>query len=202
MKGVVFDLFGTLCVRTQPEIRIIERYGLNPEAREKLELAVCGYKFDSWDKYMENITHVSGVDDKEGIKNIINSSLQKGLDGIHPQARKVIEERHNHYKIGLVSSSNPNGRKIVDKISDHFDAVTLSYEVGMIKQTPEIFKLHLKKLGVEKACMVGDNVKSDILMSRKAGFGKGVLIGNEKGDWDTVSDLSEVTEAIRSGKAW
>ena len=42
---------------------------------------------------------------------------------------------------------------------DHFDAVVLSYEVGLIKPDPRIFALACEKLGVDpaRAVMVGDH---------------------------------------------
>jgi FMN phosphatase YigB (HAD superfamily) len=201
-RGVVFDLYGTLCVSTVPEKRIIEKFGLNPEIHESMVRAVCGYRFDNWKNYLDNIARVSGVKDVEGIKQILLSSVDKGMKGVHPNARNVLAELSGSYKIGLVSEADPLSDRIIKDIAGYFDAITFSYVIGLTKHTPEIYKLHLKKLGVKQACMIGNSLERDILMSRKAGFGKGVLIGKEKGDWTTVSDLSEVPEAIRSGKVW
>jgi FMN phosphatase YigB (HAD superfamily) len=158
MKGVVFDLFGTLCGRTYPEEMIIERFGLNAKIRETLEKAVCGYRFDSWKGYLENISRVTGVQDKKGIKEIIIACGERGKESIHPKAKKVLEELHGSYKIGLVSSTDTSTEKIIERLPDVFSAITLSYKVGLTKHTPEIFKLHLKELGVKEACMVGDNL--------------------------------------------
>ncbi len=202
MKGVVFDLFGTLCVKTSPEHPLMDRYRLDQGLHDLLEEAFCGYRFDSWDNYLENIMQVSGVNDKAGIKNIIDEQVEKGVNGIHPEAEKVLKDLAKNFKIGLVSTAYPGAEEIVEKLSRYFSAITFSYQIGMTKRDSDIYIIHLKNLGVEKACMVGDSLKSDILMSRQAGYGKGILIGKEKGDWVTVSDLSEVPEAIRSGNAW
>ena len=76
--------------------------------------------------------------------------------------------------------------------------MTLSWQVGHAKPSPEIFRAACAKLGVrpEETLMVGDDLDEDYTSARTAGL-QAVLLGRERNEADYVrkeashSDLAE-----------
>lgn len=67
--------------------------------------------------------------------------------------------------VGIVSNMGFDIRPILDAhdLSEYVDEVVLSYEEGVIKPDPRIFKIACERLGVDPAetVMVGDSVEAD-----------------------------------------
>ena len=212
LKAVIFDLFGTLTCNTSPENRIIKEFKLDPKIHPALQRAVCGQKFQNWGEYLDKVVEEAGIESNQRnrtiVREIIASSLERGLKGVFPEAKTVLHDlKEKGYVLGLVSDCYPNCRKILEKkrLLGFFknSAVILSYEVGMIKWDQEIYRLCLGRLGVpaEKAVMVGDNLEGDVMMSREASGGKvqGILISDREAEgsgYKVVPGLSQVPEAV------
>ena len=87
------------------------------------------------------------------------------------------------YKLGLISNFAyaPGPWKILQRfnLTEYFDAVMVSAELGLRKPHPKIFEEALKKLRVKagEAVFVGDSLKADINGAKKTGF-KTVLVEN------------------------
>ncbi len=207
-KAIIFDLFGTLCGSTSPEQECIKRYKLDPSIHDKLQLAVCGTKFTNWDEYLSNFAKAAGIKDnsenRRRLKGIINYELANKATKI-PEGRDEALDRllKSGYKLAIVSNSYPPTREAVIEGGwltrfFHDPNIVLSYEIGMTKQNPEIYNICLERLGVkaEDAVMIGDSLKSDILMSKKATDGKikGILITDE---YKTISELKYLTDIIK-----
>lgn len=75
---------------------------------------------------------------------------------------------------GVISNSNGAIRSILDGLglTRHLDFVLDSYEVGMEKPDPRIFRLALERAGVraDEAVYVGDLYSVDVLGARAAGL--------------------------------
>lgn len=86
------------------------------------------------------------------------------------------------YQLGLVSnttSSTEIHRILAEQsLSGYFDAVILSCKYGRRKPDPAILLTAVEQMGVapEHCAYIGDRPDRDIATSRKAGFGKSVLI--------------------------
>lgn len=96
-------------------------------------------------------------------------------------------------KLAVVSNFDTRLRKLLKdlNISDVFDAIVVSSEVGYEKPAPEIFKIALDQIGVEasKAVHVGDDETAD-----KAGAN---AIGLECWLWgEDVKEFSEIQDRI------
>ncbi|KAG0522685.1 hypothetical protein BDA96_07G058800 [Sorghum bicolor] len=96
-------------------------------------------------------------------------------------------------KLAVVSNFDTRLRKLLKdlNVSDMFDAIVVSSEVGYEKPAPEIFKIALDNIGVEasKAVHVGDDEAAD-----KAGAN---AIGLECWLWgDDVKTFSEIQDRI------
>lgn len=216
-RAVIFDMFGVLCCPTSPEYRIIEEYGLDPKIHDRLQRAVCGYKFSGdWEPYISGIIKVSEIqetwENRARVKEICISEFEKGLRSVPAEAKDALGcLKEEGYALGLVSNAYPPSRDIIEdnELSGFFkgDAIILSYEAGMTKQNPEIFRLCLERLGVpaDSAVMVGDSLKTDILASKVATDGKigGILLSakpiadaSETG-CIVVPSLADVPDAVR-----
>ncbi len=168
LEAAIFDLFGTLCERTSPEREIMGMQDLGPEKHDELQRAICGQVFMGWNNYLEKIVKVAGMEmsdnSKEIVKEIIAKHFRKGLETVYPSSKPVFSGlKAKGYRLGLVSNCFPPCREILEKtgLEKFFEkeAVVLSFEAGITKQSPEIYRLCLKRLGVSpgKAVMVGDN---------------------------------------------
>ncbi|KAM0849771.1 hypothetical protein ACQ4PT_053526 [Festuca glaucescens] len=96
-------------------------------------------------------------------------------------------------KLAVVSNFDTRLRKLLKdlNISDVFDAIVVSSEVGYEKPAPEIFKIALDQIGVEasKAVHVGDDETAD-----KSGAN---AIGLECWLWgEDVKEFSEIQDRI------
>jgi len=219
MKGraVVFDMFGVLCSPTSPENEIIEEYRLDPNIYDRLQRAVCGYRFTGdWDAYVHQIIEAAGIEDNHtndaAIRRILGEEFEKGYGTVRAEAKDVLAGlKGEGYRLGLLSNAYPPCRRIIEdrRLIDYFErgAAIFSYEVGMTKQDPGIFRLCLRRLGAKapNAVMVGDSLKSDILGASEATNGEmgGILLSENpspeavKSGCAIVSSLAEVPVAVR-----
>ncbi len=91
-------------------------------------------------------------------------------------AKKVLEELHVEYKLGIVS--NFAIPECIDKLMEKhglkpfFDVVMVSGAINKRKPSPEIFQKALEILGVsaENAVFVGDTIDTDIMGAKAAGM--------------------------------
>jgi HAD superfamily hydrolase (TIGR01549 family) len=80
-----------------------------------------------------------------------------------------------------------------------FDAVALSFELGVLKPDPKMFKWALKKLGTkpEETLMVGDTLTDDILPAEKLGM-KCVLIRRENDRTSVTKNMGKYRNMIKT----
>lgn len=80
------------------------------------------------------------------------------------------------YPLGLISnaSSAEDARTLLanHNLTEFFDPILISAEVGLRKPHPHIFELALQSTGTlpQNALMVGDTLQADVLGARKAGL--------------------------------
>lgn len=93
-----------------------------------------------------------------------------------PEAKQVVTEaRARGYRVGLLSNWGPTGEVVLDRngLRPFFDDVVFSYQHGMLKPSPAIFRLAAERLGSMPAncLMVGDNLPFDVWGALSAGMG-------------------------------
>ena len=127
-----------------------------------------------------------------------------------PEAKKVLNQLHKTYKIGLVSNfSVPEcGHDLLEEygFKRFMDAVVISGDVNRRKPSPDIFETALKRLGVEahETVFVGDSPDHEIRGPQSVGM-KAILIkrapipeGNTVKPDAVVQKLSELPKAIKT----
>ena len=99
-------------------------------------------------------------------------------------ARDVVATLADRHPLGLIT--NGVGRVQREKLDrtglgDLFDAVVVSYDVGVHKPNQRIFDAARDRLDADRYVMVGDDHASDIVGAREAGF-EAVHIQSDEGD--------------------
>lgn len=104
-------------------------------------------------------------------------------------------------KIGLISNTTQTITRILEKfdLNKYFDAVMFSYEEGLLKTDPDMFKKLLKKLKVkaDDVIMVGDSLPTDVIGSRNAGI-RSILLDrmNKREFTPKIVNLRELKKMI------
>jgi HAD superfamily hydrolase (TIGR01549 family) len=113
----------------------------------------------------------------------------------------MLEEFSDDYVIGLISNSPPTIRDVLEKfdLTEKFDAITLSYEEGMLKTDPRLFETALDRLSVEKeaAVMVGDSIHTDMEGAKQAGVNAVLADRRDTRDYEPkIETLEELYDYI------
>jgi 2-haloacid dehalogenase len=92
-----------------------------------------------------------------------------------PGALDLVRELAKRFPLALITNgiaSVQNKRFAASPITQYFQAVVISEEVGIAKPDPRIFMPALQKIGVEAidVLYVGDSVTSDMAAARNAGM--------------------------------
>jgi HAD superfamily hydrolase (TIGR01549 family) len=104
-------------------------------------------------------------------------------------------------KIGLISNTTPSITRVLEKfdLNKYFDATMFSYDEGLLKTDPEMFKKLIKKLKVkpDDVIMIGDSLPTDIIGSRNAGI-KSILLDrmNKREFTPKIVNLRELKDLI------
>ena len=88
-----------------------------------------------------------------------------GVWALFPEARAVIERLRGRYRLGVISNFDSRLRRVLDhlELTNLFEVVAISSEVGADKPDPWIFQRALEMMGVEahEALHVGDDPDCD-----------------------------------------
>ena len=171
MDAVLLDLYDTL-VRThwgQLSDRISAELGVEKgdlfRAYELTRAARGVGTYGSVEGDMTAIVEAAGVDpDPSLIGKLLNMEREFSETGVElwEDSLPVVRElRARGTKTALISNCSHSTRPIVDRleITDEFDEILLSFEVGMHKPDPGIYQEALRRLGgvaPERAVFVDD----------------------------------------------
>lgn len=102
------------------------------------------------------------------------------------------------FSLAIVSNWNSSLSKVVNglNLTDYFEFLIASAEVGSKKPSPKIFQLALERAGVEpsRAVHVGDTYQADVLGARRAGI-RGIMLDRRGGhhtDHEVITNLGEL----------
>jgi epoxide hydrolase-like predicted phosphatase len=158
IKAIYFDIGGVL-VRTidrTPRSRLAVRLGMTPEALEELVFGgESGRKAQLGEITAEqqwayvcqqlNWPQADGRD--------LESEFFTG-DRLDIELVDYIRSLHGRYKTGVISNALSNVRSAIEDkwhMTDVFDAIIISAEVGVMKPDARIFHIALQSLGVQPA---------------------------------------------------
>jgi len=121
----------------------------------------------------------------------------------YPETLDVLKKLKKEYKLALISNTDQFSVEPVlekFKLNEYFDEIALSYELGMLKTNPKMFKHVLSKLKLKKedVIMVGDSMETDIKGANNAGI-KPILVDrrNMREYGDKIVNLKEIDRFLK-----
>jgi len=190
IKAIIFDLWGTLFyddIKGKHPFKIFaERIGQDFEDYGYLKIFekhLMQEKHYNLEIPIRLILKELGIQANDKlISKLIGLLKKKGVSPKpYPETMETLKElKRQNYKLGLVTNTFYHSYKRLNdkfKIDSLFDVILKSYETGILKPDPKVFKLMLKKLKVKKteALMVGDSLEDDVKAAEKFGI-KGILV--------------------------
>jgi putative hydrolase of the HAD superfamily len=177
IRAVIFDMWDTLIYNEQKNniMRVISNLlGLElvRENWKRLEEAFMKKRYDDISDAAADIGkyfHIKNPKITEKFAEIARDSIKPR---VFPDVIPALDKL-NGYKLGIVSNTiSFNIGNLEKNLFNHFDAVCLSCDLGMLKPDPRIFRVALDRLGVKpgEAIMFGDNYQDDIEPSMKLGM--------------------------------
>lgn len=169
IKGITFDYGGVIKINDNDLFSDIAKY-LNITREEfSKEYFSLNHLFNTQDKsYEEVITLIiSKFNDSKEAKDYILNLMKENHSKYHlnNELIDIIKDLKNKdYKIALLSNNSIKLKEklVEDGISDIFNVVVISAEVGCQKPQPEIFDILFKKLELEpnEVIFIDDTIKS------------------------------------------
>jgi len=198
-KAVICDLWNTLAYNNTPQnpmLLLERRLGLKAEQYKKIERAFMLQKFPT---VLEAAKHICDCMGKEPDPQILNDLLDiwdksKIHFAFFPDVVPELEKLRGRCRLGLVSNTDCFTMKPFFEAGykKYFDYIAFSYETGLLKPDPDLFRLVMERLGVkpEEAVMVGDNLHDDVEAALGVGM-HAVLIKRDPKDFKFVPSWVE-----------
>lgn len=194
IKAIIFDMNGVLALGIELKRGTASSKGFHSFMANKLNLGL-----DTWFDAIDTV-YADSIEGKVSEKKTL-STISKNLSLVPKRLEKVIikgyrklftenKELYKYayrlkkrgYKIAILSDQWVFSKKalINEKLLKKFNAVVVSSDIGIRKPNPEIYKLTLKKLGVnpEESIFI-DNRKWNLKPAKKLGM-KTILFKNNK----------------------
>ncbi len=186
IEWLFFDLGGVIMDETRSwEDRILrtcEKHGIAPDVfRSEMEKAARA-----------DLHEYRGALESFGIS--FGEKWNSEFITPYPEAKEVLSELKKRYKLGIIANQPLDTRKRMAEewgLSELFDLMIISAEVGFSKPDPRLFKeaLYKAQTTADKCVMIGDKLTNDIAPAKTLGF-KTVWVRQEWGGLQTVTDDS------------
>ena len=170
-KAVIFDCFGVL---------IGDAYAVIRRQFPELSDAIVALGVKS------NLGEITSEERRRQVEKLLDSIGENGqkilgeaIEGLkrNDELLDEIKKLRQKYKTGLLSNAGSGfwRRFSREELSEYFDAVVLSYEVGLIKPDPRIYDLAAERLGIQMSeCVFVDDDERNVRAAEGCGM-KGVV---------------------------
>ena len=147
LKAVIFD-FGGVLVRTRSQqLRAAweQRLGLRPgEASELVFGGESGRAAQHG--WISDAEHWAFIQRRLGLDDATLAQFRRDFfaeDGIDTDLLAYIDRLRSGYRVGLLSNATADARRFftASGIADHFDAITISGEEGVMKPDERIYRI-------------------------------------------------------------
>ena len=209
IKGVIFDLWGTLVdngVRSPlyETYKIIRPRMAYTDFVPKFEQAVMTQDFKSQTEAFEEGFKALDVMPKDWLIDklvgVWNSNTI--LSKLYDETIEVIEGlKKKKLKLAIISNLPSFSAQVIEKfnLDKYFDTIILSYDAGILKTNPKMFEQVLKKIKLQRheVLMVGDSMETDVAGAILAGV-KPILLDrkNKRVYEDRILDLKELDKYL------
>ena len=167
IRAIIFDCFGVLYRSSADELYSrcpIDRRDELHDIRLQRDRGIISYH-----EYLDVTANLLSMEVDE-VRQIAETSHVRNQE-LFDFIRTVDRER---YSIGMLSNIGDTtiGQLFSDKELDElFDATVFSYDVGMVKPDPAIFKLMCDKIGFEgEECLMIDDIEHNCEGARSVGM--------------------------------
>jgi putative hydrolase of the HAD superfamily len=161
----LFESFGAFCTAEglEPDA-IMTRFRTDPQARELLIALEEGRLPE--DEFEVELGAILNVNPSHLIERLMAGS------GPEPAVvTAVLKARQAGIRTGLISNSWGTSRYDRDRLSELFDGVVISGEVGMRKPAPDIYRMGAEQIGVEPAaCVFVDDLPFNLTPAAELGM--------------------------------
>lgn len=197
-KVVVFDAFGTLIKiggRRSPYLKLMKwlrSNGRTPSNQDARIIMSHNFDFKKWGEFFGEKLPVELLEAMN-----MDLALELKTIQIYPDVISTLQYlKKSGLKIALCSNlAMPYGEHLKGIITDYFDAVIFSYEVGAIKPQKRIYEIIEEKIDYPMSQMlfIGDNQILDVDMPITLGM-SARLIDRENGQSliDILDDLINI----------
>jgi HAD superfamily hydrolase (TIGR01549 family) len=212
VQAILFDFWGTLVengIYPSPVRQVKRIMNLHktpfPEFIVTFEQAFMTQKYPDLYKAFEDVCKAFKINvDQRMLDDLVGMwNKNKLLAKPYPDVRDVLTDLRKEFKLALISNTDCfSVESVMEKydLTRLFDATFLSYEQGILKSDPALFKKALKTLDAKKGdtIMVGDSLESDIKGAQEAGI-RAILIDrkNRREFPDKIQSLSELPQLVR-----
>ncbi len=185
IKAVIFDMFETLVSlfegRTYFGENIAADIGVDPAVFRKEWHATENSRSIGELTIKEALNVVFkklGIEDEDKVKLVANKrreALNDTFSAIPEDSIKLLEElKKRGIKIGLITNTFSDERDFIRKspLFPFFDVALISFEQGLCKPDPELYKKMTEQLGVyaDECLYVGDGGSKELYAAREAGM--------------------------------
>lgn len=183
-RGVAFDLWNTLAYDSaspNPVVWMAERLGIagQPDWTDLIERAYMTEPVPGIEEALRRLERTASLpptDPAPFVEAFARADRSVRLfDDVLPALRALRPE----FRLALLTNTQSFGLGFLKTtgLAGLFDATCCSYECGLLKPDPRIFRLAAQRLGLPggRLTMVGDNLAKDVLAAEAAGW-RGILI--------------------------
>jgi HAD superfamily hydrolase (TIGR01549 family) len=182
IKGIIFDLYGTLISveKQRPYKKLFSELGLHECEKTQSMILVLTQNFHTMKEVLDSIKPEANLD-----LNYLERLIKEEVDSakLFPETMDVLHKlKMGGYKLGLISNLASPYKYPFYKLQlwHYFDAVCFSCNEGLKKPGISIYKSMLDKLEIspEQAIMIGDHPVNDYKAALSAGMGAILLDRN------------------------
>jgi len=125
-------------------------------------------------KYQNAFYNYLGITNRKEI-NGIESELAEKLEMdfvLNKGVRNLLRKLSSQYQLGLISNWDESLTDLMESfgVSDYFESITISGDIGISKPDPEMFRIALRdfpNVKPKETVYVGDEYQNDIIPARK-----------------------------------
>ena len=205
IRNIAFDLGGVvITLDLEQAVRAFERIGMK-DAREQLDAYTQRGLFADLESgrigaeaFREGLSRRVGrtltIDDcREAIHAYVGHVPRRGLE-------RILQLRRAGYQVCLLSNTNPLMMEWADSsgfdgmghpVSYYFDRLYLSYQCGVMKPSPEIFRMMLQGQGArpEETLFIDDGRRN---VETAASLGIHTLCPENGQDWTLLPEIARL----------
>lgn len=184
IKAIIFDIGGVILNCQNLSNKLVDIF--KPKDKDKFwrDINLLGVPLSngkiSEREYWRKIAQSVGLKSDFKVSDNLWAEDFEKLTSIDQDVWNIMLKLKHNYKVALISNTLPAHAKCYRKqdFLNFFDVVILSCEVGLTKESKDIFMLAIEKLGVKvEECLFVDDIQEFVDVAKSVGM-KAILFKN------------------------